>query len=168
MRMLRDAGWVEPEDSYMAAKLRDAGFVLVGKTNTPELGSMTTTEPAAYGPSRNPWSLEHSTGGSSGGSAAAVAAGMTPVAEANDGGGSIRIPASACGLVGHLAAASARPSSPTCGPGASVRASSPGRYATRRRCRHGAGYMGDPFTAPLPARPYRDEVVAPGGSASAS
>jgi amidase len=78
----------------------DAGFVICGKTNTPELGILPTTEPHRFGPSRNPWNTGHSTGGSSGGSAAAVASGMVPTAHASDGGGSIRIPASCCGLVG--------------------------------------------------------------------
>ncbi len=78
----------------------DAGFVVCGKTNTPEFGILPTAEPRRFGPSRNPWNTGHSTGGSSGGSAAAVASGMVPVAHANDGGGSIRIPASCCGLVG--------------------------------------------------------------------
>jgi amidase len=77
-----------------------AGFVICGKTNTPELGILPTAEPKRFGPSRNPWNTGHSTGGSSGGSAAAVASGMVPAAHANDGGGSIRIPASCCGLVG--------------------------------------------------------------------
>ena len=78
----------------------DAGFVICGKTNAPELGILPTTEPQRFGPSHNPWNTGHSTGGSSGGSAAAVASGMVPAAHANDGGGSIRIPASCCGLVG--------------------------------------------------------------------
>ena len=89
-----------PETSYVASLLRAAGFVVVGRTNVPELGSTVTTEAAGYPPARNPWNPSHSTGGSSGGSAAAVASGMVAVAHASDGGGSIRIPASECGLVG--------------------------------------------------------------------
>ena len=77
-----------------------AGLTMLGKTNTPEFGLTLTTEPVANGPSRNPWNTEYSTGGSSGGAAGAVAAGMVPVAQASDGGGSIRIPASCCGLFG--------------------------------------------------------------------
>jgi len=89
-----------PVTSYLAAQFRRAGFIALGRTNVPEFGTTVTTEPKSFPPARNPWNPEHSTGGSSGGSAAAVASGMVAVAHANDGGGSIRIPASECGLVG--------------------------------------------------------------------
>jgi len=92
--------YVSTVTQELTQRYLDAGFVVCGKTNTPELGILPTAEPRRFGPSRNPWNTEHSTGGSSGGSAAAVASGMVPAAHANDGGGSIRIPASCCGLVG--------------------------------------------------------------------
>lgn len=92
--------FVCPEDSELTKRLRKAGFIFMGKTNTPEFGLTPFTEPRLFGPSRNPWNLERSTGGSSGGSAASVAAGIVPLATASDGGGSIRIPASCCGLFG--------------------------------------------------------------------
>ena len=89
-----------PFDATLVSRFEAAGFIPLGKTNVPEFGIVPFTEPKLYGPARNPWKLEHSTGGSSGGSAAAVAAGIVPLAHANDGGGSIRIPAACCGLVG--------------------------------------------------------------------
>ncbi len=94
------AGYIANGNSRIVQKYLDAGLVVFGKTNTPEKGLVITTEPVANGITRNPWNIDHSAGGSSGGAAAAVAAGISPVAHATDGGGSIRIPASCCGLFG--------------------------------------------------------------------
>src|SRR3954447_16835134 len=91
---------VSAEGELTTEAFKRAGFVLCGRTNTPEFGPITVTENLRYGISRNPWDLERTPGGSSGGAAAAVAAGMFPIAHATDGGGSIRIPAACCGLVG--------------------------------------------------------------------
>ncbi|MGF1456871.1 MAG: amidase [Alphaproteobacteria bacterium] len=91
---------VAPADTTLTARYRKAGFVICGKTNTPEFGLTVSTEPRLHGPTRNPWNRGLSAGGSSGGAAAAVAAGIVPAAHASDGGGSIRLPAAACGLFG--------------------------------------------------------------------
>ena len=99
-RFCANANYTDAEDSGLMRRYRSAGVVTLGKTNTPEYGITGTTEPALFGPTRNPWNLDHSSGGSSGGSAAAVAAGIVPLAHGGDGLGSIRIPAACCGLVG--------------------------------------------------------------------
>lgn len=94
------ADYIAPTDSELVRRYKQAGMVVLGTTNSPELGKNASTEPVLHGPTRNPWATSHSPGGSSGGSAACVAAGLVPVGHGNDGGGSIRIPASACGLFG--------------------------------------------------------------------
>lgn len=99
-RFLKRLGWRSPRQSALVDRYQRAGFVLLGQTATSELGGVLTTEPVATGVTRNPWDVSRSTGGSSGGSAAAVAAGLVAVAHGSDGAGSLRIPASACGLVG--------------------------------------------------------------------
>ncbi len=98
-RVLRDMGWRSTRTTALAHRFRRAGFIFLGKTNTPELSAGITTEAAAFGPARNPWDLGRTTGGSSGGSAAAVAAGMTAAAHGADGTGSLRYPAACCGVV---------------------------------------------------------------------
>lgn len=93
-------GQISPSDSELTRRYKNSGVVIFGKTNTPEFGLMGITEPKAFGPSRNPWNTDHTPGGSSGGSGAAIAAGIVPMASGGDGGGSIRIPAACCGLFG--------------------------------------------------------------------
>ncbi len=99
-RFLQSIGWTGPHDQELAVRFRDAGLISIGRTNTPEFGMRPVCEPVAYGPTNNPWDLTRTPGGSSGGSAAAVAAGIVAVGHANDVGGSIRNPASNCGLFG--------------------------------------------------------------------
>jgi amidase len=168
MQVLKDARWVEATDTWLAERFRAAGFVFVGKTNTPELATSLTTEPLAYGPTRNPWDDTRSTGGSSGGSAAAVAAGLVPVAHGNDMGGSIRFPASMCGIVG-LKPTRART---TLGPDfGEFWGPLTHEFVLTRSVRDAAAVLdavagaapGDPYTAPLPLRPYRAEIGAPVG-----
>lgn len=100
MKLLRDLEWRGRRDSYLSVALAEAGFIVLGRTNTPELAISLDTDCEAYGPTLNPWDRTLSAGGSSGGSAAAVASGMVPIAHGNDISGSIRVPASACGVIG--------------------------------------------------------------------
>ncbi|HYB90522.1 MAG TPA: amidase [Candidatus Binataceae bacterium] len=165
-RFLRDAGHRSPSTSYIVEKFLNAGFIVVGRTNVPELGAWTTTEPASFGPTRNPWDTTRSSGGSSGGSGAAVASRMVPAAHGNDGGGSIRIPASECGLVGL------KPTRGRVSMGPDVGEFWEGMvidFALTHTIRDAAAMLdvvagampGDPYVAAPPARPYRDEVGAP-------
>ena len=165
-RFLRDADHRAASTSYLVAKLRAAGFVVVGRSNVPELGVWLTTEPEAYGATCNPWDLERSCGGSSGGAAAAVAARMVPLAHASDGGGSIRNPASQTGLVGL------KPSRGRVSLGPEWGESWGGlitEFAVTRSIRDTAALLdvlagpmpGDPFLMQRPSRPYRMEAAAP-------
>lgn len=163
-RALKDAALLSPGDTTLVARFKAAGLVTAGRTNSPEFGALPTTEPLAWGPTRNPWSTDHSPGGSSGGSAAAVAAGLVPIAHASDGGGSIRIPAACCGLVGL------KPSQGriTLGPyrdesnlGVELCVSRSVRdTAALLDAVHGPG-VGDTVMAPAPSRPYVQELGAP-------
>ncbi len=159
MAFLKRAGWIEREDSFLTRKLRAAGLVSLGRTNTPELALLPTTEPDAYGPTRNPGDLGRSAGGSSGGAAAAVAGGIVAAAHASDGGGSIRGPASMCGLVG-LKPTRGRISF---GPGLGERWSGfSTEFVVTRSVRDAAALLdavagpmpGDPYHAPPPPAPF--------------
>lgn len=142
-----------PQNAELTDRFLAAGLVPLGKTNVPEFGLVGTTESLLYGPARNPWNEAHSTGGSSGGSACAVAAGMVPIAHANDGGGSIRIPASACGLVGLKPTRARNPLGPMLGDvmGGLVQehvvCHSVRDAARMLDCTSGPG-LGDPYAAP--------------------
>src|SRR5215467_8622018 len=163
---MRDQPW--PVTSYLAEAFRAAGFVPLGRTNVPEMGTTVTTEPRSFPPARNPWDPGRSTGGSSGGSAAAVASGMVAVAHAGDGGGSIRIPASECGLVGLKATRGRVSQGPLTG---ETWAGSITDGALTRTVRDAAGVLdvisarmpGEPYYAPPLARPLSQEVEASPG-----
>jgi len=155
-------------DSELTLRLRRAGLVLVGKTNTPEFGMAPACEPQLFGATHNPWDTNRSTTGSSGGSAAAVASGMVPMAHANDLGGSIRYPASACGLFGLKPTRARNPLGPQYGDAMSGWAV---EHAVTRTVRDSAALLdatsgpdvGDPYAAPVPVRPFADEVEADPG-----
>ena len=161
-------GYVPAEDSELVRRYKRAGLIVIGKTNTPELGIGPTTEPRLHGPTRNPWDPVRTTGGSSGGAAAAVAAGIVPMAHGNDAGGSIRVPAACCGVFGLKPTRARNPLGPHYGDmmtGLAV------EHALTRSVRDSAALLdatagpdpGDPYAAPPPARPYAQEVGAPPG-----
>jgi amidase len=165
-RFLR--GLISHEDSELARRLRRAGLVILGKTNTPEFGMAPTCEPVRHGPTRNPWDLTRSTSGSSGGSAAAVASGMVPAAHGNDLGGSLRYPASACGLFGLKPTRGRIPLAPEYGDVINGWAC---EHALTRTVRDSAALLdatagpalGDPYGPPAPARPFAHEVTTDPG-----
>ena len=164
MQYLRDLDYRPPATTELTRRFEAAGLVICGKTNTPELGGITTTEPLTYGPTANPWDLTRTPGGSSGGSAACVAAGIVPVGHANDAGGSIRNPAARCGLVGLKPTRARVPLGPLYGDlfGGVV-----SELVVTRSVRDTAGVLdavhgpdiGDPYAAIPPERPYVDELV---------
>lgn len=162
-RLFADA--VVDSDSELVRRYRAAGLVIIGKTNTPEFGQNASTEPALFGPSRNPHRLTHSPGGSSGGASAAVAAGIVPAAHGSDGGGSIRIPAATTGLVGLKPSRGRVPVGNIFSGPMSV------HHALTRSVRDSALLLdiscapltGEPVTISQPSRPYVDEVGADPG-----
>lgn len=153
-------------DSNLVVKFREAGLITLGRTNSPEFGSLPVTEPLAYGPTRNPWNTDHTPGGSSGGAAAAVASGMVPVAHASDGGGSIRIPASCSGLVGlkpTQGRVSMGPERDETGLSTQLCVSRTVRDTARMLDAVSGPGVGDTVIAPAPTRPYLEELgVDPG------
>ncbi|MCE5275802.1 MAG: amidase [Deltaproteobacteria bacterium] len=155
--------YIPSRDSELMKRYKATGVTVLGKTNTPEFGLMGVTEPELHGPTRNPWNLDHTPGGSSGGSAAAVASGMVPFASGGDGGGSIRIPASCCALFGLKPSRGRNPTGPEYGniwQGASV------EHVITRTVRDSAAMLdairgadpGAPYIIPDPERPYLEEV----------
>lgn len=160
--------YISDHDSELVVRLKEAGLIILGKTNTPEFGSLPTTEPHLFGPTHNPWDLTRTPGGSSGGSASAVAAGLVSMAHGNDGGGSIRMPASCCGLFGLKPTRARNPLGPSYGDSYGGLAA---EHALTRSVRDSAALLdatsgpdvGDPYWAPPPARPFLQEVGADPG-----
>lgn len=160
------ANYVSTEDTTLVARYKAAGLISIGRSNSPEFGSVPVTEPEAWGPTRNPWDLTRTSGGSSGGSASAVAAGIVPIAHASDGGGSIRIPAACCGLVGLKVSQgriSMGPYRDESNLGVEHCVSRTVRDSARLLdATHGPG-IGDVIIAPTPRRPFIEEVGADPG-----
>ncbi len=156
---------VPTHDDEVVVRIKRAGFVILGKTNTPEFGSRSTTESPAYPTARNPWNTDHTPGGSSGGAAAGLAAGLTPIAHGSDGGGSIRIPSAWCGLVGL------KPSRGRVSWAPDAQSFNATNGGLTRTVADAAAFLdaiegyatGDYWWAPPPARPFLEEVgVDPG------
>ena len=156
--------YISPADSELVKRFKAAGLVIIGRTNSSEFGLLPATEPEHYGPTLNPWDITRGTGGSSGGSAAAVASGMVSLGHASDGGGSIRIPSSCCGLVG-LKPTRGRNS---LGPGlGDIAGGIIHEHVVTRSVRDSAAILdatagplpGDPYVPPVPGRPYLEEIT---------
>ena len=155
--------FVPDEDSEFVRRLKRAGFVIIGKTNLPEFAIGASTEPRRFGPTRNPWNPERTTGGSSGGSAAAIASGMVAIAHGNDAGGSIRIPASCCGLFGLKPTRGRNPLGPHYG---DLFSGVVAEHVLTRSVRDSAAFLdavsgpdpGDPYGPPPPARSFVEEA----------
>lgn len=166
--LLRDHPFVPEADTELARRYKASGFVVIGRSKVPELTMSPTTEPLAHGPAHNPWDLDRSPGGSSGGSAAAVAAGIVPAAHGNDMGGSIRIPASCCGLVGLKPTRGRTSLAPHWG---EYWGPLTHEHVLTRTVRDSAAILdatagsvpGDLLQAPPPARPWADELGADPG-----
>lgn len=162
-------GYVSKLDTELVKRQKAVGLIIVGKTNTPEFGLLPTTEPELYGPTVNPWDPTLTPGGSSGGSAAAVAAGIVPMAHGNDGGGSIRIPASCCGIFGLKPTRGRNSLGPLFG---DIGSGIVCEHAVTRTVRDSAALLdstsrpdpGDPYYAPSPQRPFLEEVGREVGS----
>ena len=155
--------FVPDQDSELVKRYKRAGLIVVGKTNAPELAIGATTEPRLFGPTHNPWDTTRTPGGSSGGAAAAVASGMVPMAHGNDAGGSIRIPASCCGVFGLKPSRARNPLGPHYG---DIFGGLVSEHALTRTVRDSAALLdatsgpdaGDPYWAPPPRRPFAREA----------
>lgn len=161
--------YVPDYDSELVKRFKKSGLIMMGKTSTPEFGLMGITEPELFGPTRNPWNIERTPGGSSGGSAAAVASGMVPLASGGDGGGSIRIPACYCGLFGLKTSRGRTPTGPKVGEwwqGAAI------EHVLTRSVRDSAAMLdaicgvdaGAPYIIKPPDMPYSEEIKRDIGS----
>ena len=160
--------YVPDHDAELVKRWRSAGLIAIGKSNLPEMAIGATTEPVRFGPTRNPWDTNRTPGGSSGGAAAAVASGMLPMAHGNDAGGSIRIPASCCGVFGLKPTRGRNPLGPAYG---DLISGIVAEHALTRSVRDSAALLdatsgpaiGDPYWAPPQARPFAQEIGADPG-----